>query len=461
MGREHLSSRFGVILLSAGCAVGLGNVWRFPYIAGKNGGGLFVLLYLVFLAILGLPVLIMEFAAGRAAGRPILSLHSSLTPGKPAWRLHGFAGLAGNVVLMMFYTVVAGWMLIYFVRTASGFFSPLDPSGVAAAFAGMLASPAEQIAAMVLVCAVSAAVCAMGLRRGVERVVKRLMVCLLLLIAVLAANSIWLDARDGDAAGLRFYLVPSLERMREAGFATVVAEAMNHSFFTLSLGIGAMAIFGSYIGRSRTLLGEAMNVAALDTLVSIAAGIVVIPACFAYGANPGQGPGLVFSTLPNVFNDMPYGRFWGALFFAFMSCAAMTSVIAVFETILACAMDAFSWSRPKAGAAVGAALAVLSLPCILGFSAWSGFRPFGEGSCVLDLEDFVVSNLLLPAGSLCFILYATRRFGWGWSNFLAEANSGAGPKMPGALRWYCAVVLPLIVIAVFVLGLADRFGGGG
>lgn len=455
--REKLASRLGFIFLSAGCAIGLGNVWRFPYIAGQNGGGAFVALYLVALGLIGLPILLMEFATGRAAQRSIVRLHETLTPEKKAWRLHGLAGFLGNVLLMMFYTTVTGWMLVYFVRMASGAFIGLDPAGVGAAFDGMLGDPWTMAAAMLAVTAAATAVCSIGLQKGVERVTKWLMLCLLALIVVLAANSVFLDARNSGLAGLRFYLVPDFARMESVGVVKVTVEAMNHAFFTLSIGIGAMSIFGSYIGRDRTLLGESLHVCLLDTLVAVSAGIIIIPACFAYKVNPGQGPGLIFATLPNVFNDMPLGRLWGTLFFAFMCCGALTTVIAVFETILACLMDFFGWSRRKSGLLTGGALVFLALPCLLGFNVWGGVHPLGAESCILDLEDFLVSNLILPLGGLAFALYCCHRYGWGWEKFLAEADEGRGPRVPNGLRVYCAYVLPVIVVVLFVLGLVDKF----
>ena len=453
--RERLASRLGFILLSAGCAIGIGNVWRFPYVTGQSGGGWFVLIYLFFLAVLGLPVLTMEFAAGRAAQRSIARLHGTLTPERRIWGAHGVMGLVGNVMLMMFYTTVAGWMVLYFLKTAAGDFVGLDADAVGSAFGAMLADPVRQTLAMVGVCIGSAAVCAIGLQKGLERVTKGMMLALLLLIVVLSVNSVLLK---GAGEGLRFYLVPNLEGLKATGVSTVIVNAMNQSFFTLSLGIGAMAIFGSYIDRKRTLLGEAINVAALDTLVAICSGLIIIPACFAYGLEPGQGPGLIFVTLPNVFNHMPGGRFWGSLFFVFMSFAALSTVLAVFETIIACIRDYTGWSRCRTCAVVAAAMPILSLPCILGFNVWQAFQPFGKGSNVLDLEDFILSDLFLPLGALAFAFYCTRRYGWGWKNFLAEANAGEGLKIPETLRLYCAYVLPLVILILFVLGLVRRFG---
>ena len=457
--RERLGSRIGFILLSAGCAIGLGNVWRFPYIAGQNGGGWFVVIYLACLALIGLPVLIMEFASGRAAQRSIARLHGTLTPERPWWRLHGAAGMIGNVILMMFYAPVTGWMLIYFQKMASGTFVGLEPDQVGAVFGGVVSDPAIQIKATLIVVLGASLVCAIGLKKGIERVTKVFMFCLFVLILALAANSIWLDAHDGSPDGLGFYLVPDFARMRSVGVAKVIVEAMNHAFFTLSLGIGAMSIFGSYIGRERTLLGEGLNVAALDTVVAVASGLVILPACFAYGIDSSQGPSLVFVTLPNVFNHMPLGRVWGMLFFVFMSMAALTTILAVFETILACLRDYTGISRVKGCLVLAVAILVLTLPCIFGFNIWSGWHPFDEGSCVLDFEDFIVSNLLLPLGGLAFVLYCTWRFGWGWKNFCAEANEGRGPKIPleGPIRIYCGAVLPIVVLTIFYFGLYDKF----
>lgn len=452
--REKLASRIGFIFLSAGCAIGLGNVWRFPYVAGKSGGGWFVLFYLVSLALLGIPVLAMEFAAGRAAQRSIAKMHSALVPEKKAWRLHGVAGFVGNLVLMMFYTVVTGWMLIYFCRMAAGRFDGLDTAGIGAAFNAMLGDPVAMGTAAALVTAMAAVVCSIGLQNGVERVSKVMMGMLLALIVVLAVRSVLLP---GAGKGVVFYLVPDFAKVREIGVGNVFVEAMNQAFFTLSLGIGSMAIFGSYIGRRHQLFGEALNVAALDTSAAIMAGLIVIPACFAFGIEPAQGPGLVFVTLPNVFNSMPLGRLWGSLFFAFMGFAALTTVLAVFENVVACVMDFTGLSRRRACAFCALLIGVLSMPCVLGFNVWSSFEPFGKGSCVLDLEDFVVSDIILPLGSLAFVLFCTRRYGWGWKNFLAEVNAGEGWPFPERLRLYCAYGIPLIILSLFVTGLLRRF----
>ena len=450
----RLSSRLGFILLSAGCAIGIGNVWRFPYVAGQSGGGCFLVVYLLCLAALGVPVLTMEFAAGRAAQRSIARLHETLVPGRPIWRVHGVAGLLGCTCLLMFYTTVAGWMLIYFVKTAGGEFAGLSPDAIGARFDATLADPVRQIAAMAAVCAGVAVVCAVGIRNGLERASKVMMLALLVLIAVLAVKSALLD---GAGKGLRFFLLPDVSRMTSVGVVRVVVNAMNQAFFTLSLGVGAMAIFGSYIGKERTLLGEAANVAALDTVVAVAAGLITLPACFAYGLEPAQGPGLVFVTLPNVFNHMAGGQLWGALFFLCMCFAALTTVLAVFENIVACLVDYTGWGRRVSCAVAGAALTLLSLPCILGFSVWSSFQPFGKGTSVLDFEDFILSDLLLPLGALAFALFCCHRFGWGWESFVKEANAGRGLKLPFVLRGYCAYVLPVGILILFVAGLVSRF----
>lgn len=447
--RERLATRLGFIFLSAGCAIGLGNVWRFPYVVGQNGGGWFVVLYLAFLALLAIPVLVMEFATGRAAQRSIARLHSAITPEKKGWRLHGVAGSLGNLILMMFYTTVTGWMVLFFLKTAAG-------TVTGDSFGEMLANPLEMGAAMLGVTLASAAVCAIGLQKGVERVSKLLMGGLLLLIVALALNSLTLD---GAMKGVKFYLVPDLARMKAVGVTTVIVEAMNQAFFTLSLGIGAMSIFGSYIKRERALLGEALNVAGLDTFVALMAGLIIMPACFAFDVAPGAGPGLIFVTLPKVFAAMPLGRLWGSLFFLFMSFAALTTVLAVFETILACLCDYTGLSRRKGCLLLVIAVPLLSLPCVLGFNLLSAFHPMGGESCVLDLEDFIVSNLLLPLGAISFMLYTTHRFGWGWKNFLAEVNAGEGAKVMDlkALKIYCGYVLPAIVFGVFVLGIMGKF----
>lgn len=448
--REQLGSRLGFILLSAGCAIGIGNVWKFPYMVGQYGGGAFVLIYLFFLVILGIPVMTMEFAMGRAGQRSPARLYQQLEPKGSKWHLHGYVAMAGNYILMMFYTSVAGWMLDYFVRTAGGQFVGADTDGVAAQFSQMLGDPLRMTLFMGIIVVVGFLVCSFSLQKGLERITKWMMVALLVIMVVLAINSV---CTAGGSQGLRFYLVPDLARMKKVGIGNVVAGAMNQAFFTLSLGIGAMAIFGSYIGKERALMGESARVAALDTLVALCSGLIIFPACFAYGVQPDSGPSLIFITLPNIFNHMPLGRVWGSLFFVFMSFAAFSTVLGVFENIVSCTMDLSGWSRKKACLFNGILMLLLSMPCILGFNVLSKFQPLGPGTGVLDLEDFVVSNLLLPLGSLIFIFFCTSRYGWGWKNFTKEANAGKGLKVQRWMRGYMCYVLPVLVAVILVLGL--------
>lgn len=448
--REQLGSRLGFILLSAGCAIGIGNVWKFPYMVGQYGGGAFVLIYLFFLVILGIPVMTMEFAMGRAGQRSPARLYQQLEPKGSKWHLHGYVAMAGNYILMMFYTSVAGWMLDYFVRTAGGQFVGADTDGVAAQFSQMLGDPLRMTLFMGIIVVVGFLVCSFSLQKGLERITKWMMVALLVIMVVLAINSV---CTAGGSQGLRFYLVPDLARMKKVGIGNVVAGAMNQAFFTLSLGIGAMAIFGSYIGKERALMGESTRVAALDTLVALCSGLIIFPACFAYGVQPDSGPSLIFITLPNIFNHMPLGRVWGSLFFVFMSFAAFSTVLGVFENIVSCTMDLSGWSRKKACLFNGILMLLLSMPCVLGFNVLSKFQPLGPGTGVLDLEDFVVSNLLLPLGSLIFIFFCTSRYGWGWKNFTKEANAGKGLKVQRWMRGYMCYVLPVLVAVILVLGL--------
>lgn len=450
MEREHLGSRLGFILLSAGCAIGIGNVWKFPYITGMNGGGTFVLIYLFFLALLGIPVMTMEFAMGRAAQRSPAKLYQQLDGEKSKWRWHGIVQLCGQILLMMFYTNVSGWMLRYFVDFANGSLMGLDPAGVESHFAGMLSDLPTSTIYMGIVVVTGFLVNSFGVQKGLERVSKWMMLALLGIMVVLAVNSIF---TKGGQDGLAFYLLPDMDRLMEAGIGNAVVDAMNQSFFTLSLGIGSMAIFGSYIGKDRALLGEAVNVAVLDTFVAITSGLIIFPACFAYGVDVDQGPALIFVTLPNIFNDMPMGQLWGSLFFVFMTFAAFSTILAVFESIIACVMDLTGWSRKKTSLILCPTIFVLSLPCVLGYSIWSDFQPLGAGSAVLDLEDFIVSNFLLPLGSLIFVIFCTTRYGWGWDKFVAEANQGKGLKIAKWMRPYCTYVLPLIVLIVFIVGI--------
>ena len=450
MQREKLGSRLGFILISAGCAIGVGNVWKFPYMVGQYGGGAFVLIYLFFILALGVPVLTMEFALGRASKKSPVHLYKELAGPKSKWNIHGYFAMFGNYILMMFYTTVAGWMLKYFVDMAAGKFVGADSSRVGELFGEMLADPVSLIIYMGIVVVTGFAINSIGLQKGVERVTKVMMIALLVIMIVLAVNSVFLD---GGSEGLSFYLLPDFNRMAEIGVGEVIVGAMNQAFFTLSLGIGSMAIFGSYIDKKRSLLGEAVNVAVLDTFVALTAGLIIFPACFAYGVEANSGPPLIFITLPNIFNNMALGRLWGTLFFLFMTFASFSTVIAVFENIISMCMDLFGWSRKKTCFINCILLFLLSLPCVLGFNLLSGFQPLGPGSGVLDLEDFVVSNLLLPLGSLTYVLFCVTRYGFGWDKFAAEANEGTGLKVAKWMRPYCTFVLPVIVLIVFLLGI--------
>jgi len=446
--REHLASRLGFILLSAGCAIGIGNVWKFPWMAGQYGGGAFVAIYLIFLLIMGVPVLTMEFAMGRAAQKSPLKMYKALTPGKK-WSWHGYICLLGNIILMMFYTVVAGWMLYYFVQSAAGTFTGMDTEAVNSVFSNMLASPGTMALYMGIVVVFGFAVISLGVQKGLERITKWMMLMLIVLMVVLAVNSCFLE---GGAEGLKFYLIPDVNRMMEIGIGETIVGAMNQSFFTLSLGIGAMAIFGSYIDKDRALAGESVRVCLLDTLVALCSGLIIFPACYAYGVDVNSGPPLIFMTLPNVFNHIAGGRFWGALFFLFMVFAALSTVLAVFENIVSMVSELTGWSRKKTCLICCVAIFLLSLPCVLGYNLWSDLKIIG-GRDVLDSEDFVVSNLLLPLGSLLFVIYCTTRYGWGWKNFLAEANEGKGLKVATWMRPYMTYVLPVIVLIIFIIGV--------
>ena len=452
--RERFSSRLGFILISAGCAVGLGNVWRFPYITGQYGGAAFVLVYLIFLVLLGLPIMVMEFAVGRASQKSAARSFHVLEPAGTKWHLQGYACMAGNYLLMMFYTTVGGWMAAYIFKTLTGEFKGLDSDGVAAVFNDMLARPGYMTFWMVLVVLLSFFICSLGLQKGVERITKAMMSCLFLILLILCIRSVTLP---GASEGLRFYLIPDFTRFTENGVGNTIFAAMGQAFFTLSLGIGAMAIFGSYIGKDRTLTGETISICLLDTLVAFLAGLVIFPSCFAFGVDPGQGPGLVFITLPNIFNQMVGGRIFGVLFFVFMTFAAQSTIIVVFENIISFSMDLFGTSRKKTVLINGIAIILLSLPCVFGFNIWSDFQPMGAGSTIQDLEDFIVSNNLLPLGSMVYLLFCTSRYGWGWKNFLAEADTGKGIKFPAWARVYVSYILPLIVLFIFIMGYYQKF----
>lgn len=449
MERENFSSRLGFLLIAAGCAIGLGNVWRFPYITGIYGGGAFVLIYLFFLLILGLPILVMEFSVGRASQRSAALSFDVLEPPGTKWHWYKYGAMAGNYLLMMFYTTIGGWMFFYFVNMGAGTFNGLDAKGVTDVFVALLGQPGTMTAYMALIVCCCFAICYKGLQKGVERVTKLMMLCLLFLMVVLAIRSVFLP---GGEEGLRYYLYPDFGKLQGAGLYEAVFAAMGQAFFTLSLGIGAVAIFGSYIDKSYSLTGEAICVTLLDTFVAIVAGLIIFPACFSFGIRPDSGPNLIFITLPNVFNEMSGGQIWGSLFFLFMLFASMSTIIAVFENILAFAMELTGCSRRKAVAYNLVAILVLSMPCILGFNLWSGFTPFGPGSNVLDLEDFFLSNNLLPLGSLVYLLFCTSRYGWGWNRFCAEADAGDGVKFPKWARFYVSYILPLIVLVIFING---------
>lgn len=454
--REKFSSRLGFILISAGCAVGLGNVWKFPYITGMYGGAAFVLIYLFFLVALGLPIMVMEFSVGRASQKSAAKSFDVLEPKGTKWHLYGYGAMIGNYMLMMFYTTVGGWMVSYAVKMIKGDFVALNTDGVSNKFSEMLANPAEQILFMVIVVLMSFFICSFGLQNGVERITKVMMTCLFLIILILIVRSVTLS---GAFEGLKFYLIPDFKRAAENGLGEAIFAAMGQAFFTLSLGIGAIAIFGSYIDKEYTLAGEALNVGILDTLVAFLSGLIIFPACFAFGISPDQGPGLVFITLPNVFNQMPAGRIWGTLFFVFLSFAAISTVIAVFQNIIAFAEDLWGWSLKKAIGVNLILIIILSLPCVLGFNVWSGFEPFGAGTTIQDLEDFIVSNTLLPLGSLVYLLFCVSRYGWGWDNFIKEANTGKGLKFPTKkwVRVYVTYILPLIVLVIFIQGYWSKF----
>ncbi len=449
MEREKFGSRMGFILLSAGCAIGIGNVWRFPYIAGMYGGSMFVLFYLFFLIAMGVPVMTMEFAVGRASRKSVIKSFTELEKPGHKWHLHGYLGMAGNYILMMFYTTVAGWMLYYFYQMLTGKFSGKDTSQVADMFQGMLANPKVLTTVMVIIVVSGILVCSLGLQKGVEKITKIMMTLLLLIMVVLAVRGMTLP---GGTEGLKFYLLPDVQRMQDVGIFETVTAAMNQAFFTLSLGIGSMAIFGSYIDKSRSLLGESVNIAILDTFVALVSGLIIFPTCFAFDISPDMGPSLIFITLPNIFNNMAGGRVWGTLFFVFMTFAAFSTILAVFENIISCGMDLFHWSRKKSCLINLIALTVLSLPCVLGFNIWSAFQPLGEGSGVLDLEDFIVSNVLLPAGSLIYLLFCVTRYGWGFENYLKETNTGEGLKMPKGIRIYVTYILPVLLLFLIVKG---------
>jgi NSS family neurotransmitter:Na+ symporter len=450
MQREKLSSRLGFVLLSAGCAIGVGNVWKFPYLVGENGGGIFVLIYLLFLAIMGIPVMTMEFAMGRAAQKSPTKMYPALVPEKKAWRVHGIICLLGNIILMMFYTSVSGWILQYFWYMITGKFVGMNSEQITGVFGEMLSEPWTLLIFLAIVVLIGFGVCALGLQKGIEKISKIMMLALLGIMVVLIINSLCLD---GGLEGVKYYLIPDFAKMHEVGIAKVISNAMNQAFFTLSIGMGSMAIFGSYLGKERSLMGEATTVAALDTFVAFSAGLIILPACSAFGVEYTAGPPLIFQALPNVFANMWGGRIFGSLFFLFLAFAALSTIFAVFENILACLQDLTGWGRRKICIIAGIGIFLLSIPCLLGFNVLAGFQPLKAGSNILDLEDFLVSNIILPLGSLLFVIFCTWNKAWGWDNFVAEANTGKGIKVKNWMRIYMKFILPFIILAVFILGM--------
>lgn len=451
--RDQLASRLGFLLLSAGCAIGLGNVWRFPYVVGKYGGLLFLVAYFFFLLAVSLPIMVMEFSAGRASQKTMARCYHELSPTK-GWRMFSWFGYVGPFVLMMFYIPIAGWLVSYCYNIAIGTLAPLNPQEVGAYFENMLAQPIPMYVWGLIVTGICYVICALGVQKGIERYAKFMMMGLLFILLVLAGHSLTLS---GVKEGLTFYLAPNFEKIQEAGLFNMINDAMNQAFFTLSVGMGGMMIFGSYLNKEKSLTGEALYIGALDTFVAFMAGIIIFPACFTFGVEPGAGPSLIFITLPNVFNEMNGGLFWGTLFFVFMSFAALTTVIGVMESIIAYSIDALHWSRKKSININFGAMFFLILPCILGFSVWSGIKPFGEGSVILDLLDFIVSNNILPLGGLILLLFCTHKSGWGFENFCKEADTGSGAKFPKWLYFYLAYILPFIIGIIILQGYSRFF----
>ena len=454
MKRESFGSRLGFILVSAGCAIGLGNVWKFPYICGAYGGAAFILIYLLFLLILGIPVLVCEFSVGRGSKQSVATCFEKLEPKGTSWHRLKYIGIFGCYLLMMFYTMVAGWMLNYCFKSLTGQFAGAAPSEVEATFDNMLGNVPEMIFWTVLICVLGFGVCAFGLKNGIEKITKVMMIALLAIMVILAINSVMMD---GAIEGVRFYLVPDFGKMVESGIGNVIFAALSQAFFTLSIGIGAMLIFGSYLDNTRSLTGEAISITCLDTSVALIAGFIVIPACFAYGIEPGAGPSLVFITLPNIFAQMSSGTIWSSLFFLFLTFAALSTIIAVFENLIAFNLDLFGWNRKKSTLVCAVLIIILSMPAVLGFNILSGIQPLGTGTNIMDLEDFIVSNNLLPLGSLCYVLFCTSKNGWGWDNFIKEANAGTGIAFPKVLRPYMAYGIPAIIAVIYLKGYYDFF----
>ena len=454
MEREKFSSRLGFILISAGCAIGLGNVWRFPAVVGQYGGAVFILIYLVFLALFGLPVMSMEFAVGRASKKSVAGAFAELRPDRKSWQNAGNVCIIANYILMMFYTTVTGLMFVYFVKMLRGDFIGNTATEISLQYDTVLSDPVTVVGNMVLATFLGFVVCSAGLQKGVEKITKFMMLALLVLISVLAFRSVMLP---GAAEGLRYYFIPDFEAIRRQGLGNIIFAALGQAFFTLSIGMGTMTVFGSYISRDRSLTGESVLIAVLDTLVAVLAGVIVIPACFAFGVDPGSGTGLIFRTLPNIFNSMSGGRIWGSLFFLFMIFAAMSTVIGIFENLVAMGIEK-GYSRKKAGFINFIVIAVFSLPCAFGFNILSDVQPFGAGTTIMDLEDFIVSNNLLPFGALVYIFFcASRKYGWGWKNFISEANTGRGIKFPGKAAFFCSYIIPAVIIVVWLHGVKTTF----
>lgn len=448
--RENFKSNLGFILVSAGCAIGIGNVWKFPYVAGANGGGVFVLFYLLFLLIMGVPVLTMELSVGRASRQGAVGAYKMLEKPGHKWHIHGWASVVGNYLLMMYYTTVSGWMLAYFYKFVTGTFSKIEPTKEAIdnVFGAMTSNPTEMIIFMAIMVIAGFVVCSFSLQKGLERISKIMMIGLLGLIIVLAINSVTLD---GGLEGIKFYLLPDFNRALEIGMGNVITAAMNQAFFTLSLGIASMEIFGSYMTKEKSITGEAVRICSLDTFVALMSGLIIFPACFAFGVQPNDGPPLIFQTLPHVFVNMPGGRIWGSLFFVFMTFASFSTVIAVFQNLMAACEENFGWSKKKTAIINCIFMLVASLPCVLGFNVWSSFNIGGKN--ILDIEDFIVSNLLLPIGALTYLIFCVTRFGWGYDKYLEECNTGKGMKMPKWLKPYFQFVLPVLILVILVTGL--------
>ena len=449
MKRESFQSRLGFILVSAGCAIGIGNVWKFPYVTGQNGGGVFVLFYLLFLAIMGVPILTMELAVGRSSRKSVIQAFHTLEPKGSKWHIHGWVAIAGNYILLMYYTTVCGWMFGYFFKFLAGTFTGLDSTAISGVFSAMLASPLELLGWMALSLVLGTLVCSMGLQNGLERITKVMMLGLLGLIVVLAVHSLTLE---GALEGVKFYLLPDFGRAMESGLSNVIVAAMNQAFFTLSLGMAGMQIFGSYMSKDNTLTSESIRICLLDTFVALMAGLIIFPACFSFDVEPSAGPPLIFETLPNIFANMPGGRIWGALFFLFMTFASFSTVTAVFENLLASCCDNFGWSRKKSALLNGLFLLAAGIPCVLGHNVWSGVTLI-RGMGIMDTEDFLVSNLILPGGSLVFLLFCVTRYGWGFDKYLEEANTGTGIRMSRKLKPFFQFILPILILVILIRGL--------